>query len=91
MTQGGFIFMFPDNNRAASMQQLMFMSNVTQALQRTDRSIRKMVAEGRFPPADGNLNGRNFWFLDTYHAWLSDVAAGKYARKSHLSGGPAAA
>lgn len=46
-----------------------------------DRGLRKWVASHRFPPPDGNLNGRNFWFRSTYERWKADVIAGKYSQR----------
>jgi hypothetical protein len=49
-----------------------------------DRGHRKRVVNGKFPPADGNLSGRNFWFRSTYIKWQADVLAGRYRRESNL-------
>jgi hypothetical protein len=49
-----------------------------------DRGHRKQVVNGKFPPADGNLHGRNFWFRSTYLKWQADVIAGRYRRESNL-------
>ena len=46
-----------------------------------DRGFRKWIASGRFPPADGNLNGRLFWLRSTYEAWKADVLAGRYSQR----------
>jgi hypothetical protein len=46
-----------------------------------DRSLRKWVVTGRFPPPDGNLNGRNFWLRSTYEHWKADVLAGRYSQR----------
>jgi hypothetical protein len=45
-----------------------------------ERCLHKWVHQipPRFPPPDGNLNGRNFWHRSTYEAWKADVDAGKY-------------
>jgi len=42
----------------------------------------------RFPPPDGNLNGRNFWKASTYQKWKADALAGKYGRQSTLPRAP---
>jgi hypothetical protein len=39
----------------------------------------------KFPPPDGNLGGRNFWFRSSYAKWQADVLAGRYRRESNLS------
>ncbi len=59
----------------------------------TDRCLRKWISEGKFPPPDGNLHGRNFWLPATYHAWQADVIAGKFrqARRPVRATSPAAA
>jgi hypothetical protein len=36
---------------------------------------------GRFPPPDGNLNGRNFWLRATYERWRSEVLSGRYSQQ----------
>jgi hypothetical protein len=46
-----------------------------------DRAHRKWVKNGRFPPPDGNLNGRNYWLRATYERWRAEVTAGRYAQK----------
>jgi hypothetical protein len=50
-----------------------------------DRGIRKWQSSGKFPPPDGNLNGRNFWRRSTYRKWQIDVLAGRYRRVCNLS------
>jgi hypothetical protein len=40
---------------------------------------------GKFPPPDGNLNGRNFWCRSIYRQWQADVLAGKYRKASNLT------
>jgi hypothetical protein len=55
-----------------------------------DRGFRKWIASGRFPPGDGNLNGRNFWFSSTYERWKAEVLAGRYAQQRR-PGAPTAA
>jgi hypothetical protein len=57
----------------------------------TLRCFRKWRAAGRFPPADGNLNGRLFWLAATYQRWQADVAAGRYAQERRPGGTPARA
>lgn len=63
---------------------LVFMSEITRDFDITDRGVRKWIATDKFPPPDGNLNGRNFWKASTYRQWKSDVLAGKYQRPSNL-------
>jgi hypothetical protein len=46
-----------------------------------DRTLRGWITAGKFPPPDGNINGRNFWHLPTYQKWKADVLAGKFAMK----------
>lgn len=69
------------DERQKDAEQFIFSSDVTRENRVTDRSLRKWIAAGRFPPPDGNLNGRNFWFEKTYRVWRDDVVAGKYARQ----------
>ncbi len=47
-----------------------------------DRGQRYQVLAGKFPPADGNLNGKNFWYRSTYRRWQADVLAGRYRKES---------
>lgn len=47
----------------------------------TDRCLRAWTHNGKFPPPDGNLNGRNFWNRATYEAWKTDVLAGRYRQQ----------
>jgi hypothetical protein len=47
----------------------------------TARCLRKWIAAGRFPVPDGNLNGRNFWFVSTYQRWQEEVMAGTYKQE----------
>ncbi len=67
-------------NGPSGEEPLIFMSKITRDLERTDRSIRQMIAAGRFPRPDGKLNGRSYWLLSTYLMWRRDVAAGKYSQ-----------
>jgi hypothetical protein len=64
---------------------LVFMPEIMTDNGIGDRGIRKWQSSGKFPPPDGNLNGRNFWRRSTYRAWQADVLAGRYRRKSNLS------
>lgn len=60
-----------------------------------DRGLRKWIATGKFPPPDGNLHGRNWWYPATYRRWQEDVAAGRFSQARrppnvrHAPGGPA--
>jgi len=72
--------MIPNSNA-----EFIFTSQLTENLDITDRGLRKMIAERRFPKPDMNLNGRNVWLQTTYNAWLADVKAGKYQRKSNFA------
>ena len=65
-------------SEAADGDQFVYMADICRDLNVTDRCVRKWVATGRFPPPDGNLNGRNFWFHSTRQRWKADVRAGKY-------------
>jgi hypothetical protein len=47
----------------------------------TDRCLRNWVTNGKFPPPDGNLNGRNFWLRATYERWKADVLAGRFSQR----------
>ena len=64
---------------------LVFSPEITTDNGIGDRGFRKWQATGKFPPRDGNLNGRNFWFRKTYRKWQADVLAGRYRRESNLS------
>jgi hypothetical protein len=55
------------------------------------RALAKWIVSGKFPAADGNLNGRNFWLRANYRKWQADVLAGRYRRESNLSRKPRAA
>ena len=46
-----------------------------------DRTLRGWITAGKFPPPDGNINGRNFWHRQTYQKWKAEVLAGKYAQE----------
>jgi hypothetical protein len=46
-----------------------------------ERCLRQWLANGKFPPPDGNLLGRNFWLRSTYERWKADVLAGRYSRR----------
>lgn len=58
----------------------IYSSEITAKNGVTTRCLRKWIATGRFPTPDGNLHGRNFWFLSTYRRWQQDVLAGKFAQ-----------
>jgi hypothetical protein len=47
----------------------------------TDRCHRNWIASGKFPPPNGNMNGRNFWLRSTYEQWKADVLAGKFCQR----------
>jgi hypothetical protein len=47
----------------------------------TDRCHREWRATGKFPPPDGNLNGRNWWYRSTYLKWKAAVSAGQYSQR----------
>jgi hypothetical protein len=64
---------------------LVFVPEITRDNGVTDHAVRMWITKGKFPPADGNLNGRNFWRRSTYRDWQADVLAGKYRKASHLS------
>jgi hypothetical protein len=49
------------------------------------RCLAKWIVADKFPPPDGNLGGRNFWFRSSYAKWQADVLAGRYRRESNLS------
>lgn len=51
----------------------------------TDRCLRNWISTRKFPPPDGNFNGRNFWLRSTYERWKADVLAGRYARHRRRS------
>ena len=67
---------------------LVFTSEITRDNDVTDRAVRKWRMTGKFPPPDGNLNGRNFWLRSTYERWKTDVLAGKYRKASNLTRRP---
>ena len=46
------------------------VSDITEALKTSDRSIRRLIASGRFPPPDLRLGRRLKWKLDTVIAFL---------------------
>ena len=46
----------------------------------SERCLRNWVVAGRFPKADGNMAGRNFWRRSTYAKWQTDVLAGKFSQ-----------
>jgi hypothetical protein len=64
---------------------LVFVSEITRDNDVTDRGVRKWITGGKFPQAEGNLNGRNFWRRSTYRQWQADVLAGKYRKASNLN------
>jgi hypothetical protein len=80
----------PSSPSLAFEDGFVYMSEITRDLKVTDRGVRKWIAGDRFPPPDGNLNGRNFWKASTYQKWKSDVLAGKYGRQSTLPRAPTA-
>jgi len=65
----------------ASSEDRLWSATIRRAEGIGDRGFRKWIASGRFPPADGNLNGRLFWLRSTYDRWRADVIAGKYAKQ----------
>jgi hypothetical protein len=65
--------------RGTGVDKRVYTGDITADNRITDRGLRKWVASGRFPPPDGNLNGRKFWLLSTYQAWQADVVAGRYS------------
>ena len=64
---------------------LVFATEITTDYGIGDRGFRKWQATGKFPPPDGNLNGRNFWRRSTYRKWQADVLAGRYRKVCNLS------
>jgi hypothetical protein len=42
--------------------------------------LRKQIKRGDFPPAEGNLHGRNIWRESTYRKYKEQVLAGKFAK-----------
>ena len=68
----------------------IWSSRILQDNDISDRSLRNWVVAGKFPPPDGNLNGKNFWLRETYQQWKADVLAGRYSRP-HRPGSPARA
>jgi hypothetical protein len=58
----------------------IYTANIIRDNSITDRCLRKWIASNRFPPPDGNLNGRNFWLESTYARWQADVLAGRYSQ-----------
>jgi hypothetical protein len=62
-------------------QDRLWSSVIRHAENIGDRGFRKWLATKTFPPPDGNLNGRNFWFRSTYERWKSDVVAGQYSQQ----------
>jgi len=63
-----------------SADQKLWAADIRRPENIGDRGFRKWIATGRFPPPDGNLNGRNFWLKSTYEHWKSEVLAGRYAK-----------
>jgi hypothetical protein len=64
---------------------LVFVPEITRDNGVTDRAVRMWITKGKLPPADGNLNGRNFWRRSTHRNWQADVLAGVYHKASSLS------
>jgi len=61
-------------------EQLISMSTIARDLGRTDRSIRRLIANRQFPAPDAKLNGRSLWLRSTYLKWRNELAAGRYSR-----------
>jgi len=55
------------------------------------RTLRNWVHDGKFPPPDGNLFGRNFWLRSTYTRWQREVLEGKYSQQRRPGFTPEAA
>jgi predicted DNA-binding transcriptional regulator AlpA len=68
------------NAPSHSEEQLISMSTIARDLGRTDRSIRRLIANRQFPAPDARLNGRSLWLRSTYLKWRNELAAGKYSR-----------
>lgn len=60
--------------------ELVWATDIRQALAIGARCLNGWMARGKFPPPDGNVNGRRFWLRSTVEQWRTDVAAGKYAQ-----------
>jgi hypothetical protein len=69
------------SEQAKGVSKRIYSADVTSDNNITDRCLRKWIVNGRFPPPDGNLNGRNFWLPETYRAWQADVLAGRYSQQ----------
>jgi hypothetical protein len=72
--------------------QLVYSSAICSDYGVTDRALRQWIALDKFPPPDGNLHGRIFWFMRTVRAHKADVVAGRYrqARRPNPSAHKAA-
>lgn len=60
--------------------RLIYSRDIVADLGISDRTLRKWMRDGRFPRPSGNLHGRHFWSLSSYHSWVTAAVAGRFSR-----------
>ena len=64
---------------------LVWIKEILQDQGIVDRTLRKWIAHGFFPPPDGNRLGHNFWLRSTYVKWRKDLLCGALRRESQIA------